>query len=85
LIASFDYIQIYDKTSDTLWYTWAWSQNAKTVRYIEWRRTKALGIRMRHRKQRPTAFAGYRVDCCSVRKQVHRVESRTEYYWELRS
>jgi len=30
-------------------------------------------------------FAGYRVDGWTVRKQVHRVESRMEYSWELRS
>ena len=30
-------------------------------------------------------FAGYRVDGRTVRKQVHRDESRMEYYWELRS
>ena len=30
-------------------------------------------------------FAGYRVDGRTVRKQVHRVEPRMEYYWELRS
>ena len=30
-------------------------------------------------------FAGYRVDSRTVRKQVYRVESRMEYYWELRS
>jgi len=30
-------------------------------------------------------FAGYHVDGQTVRKQVHRVESRMEYYWELRS
>jgi len=29
--------------------------------------------------------AGYRVDGRTDRKQVHRVESRMEYYWELRS
>jgi len=31
------------------------------------------------------SFAGYRVNCWIVRKQVHRFESRMEYYWELRS
>jgi len=30
-------------------------------------------------------FAGYHVDGRTVRKQVHHVESRMEYYWELRS
>ena len=30
-------------------------------------------------------FAGYHVDGRTVRKQVHRVESRVEYYSELRS
>ena len=30
-------------------------------------------------------FAGYRVDGRTVRKQAHHVESRMEYYWELRS
>ena len=45
---------------------------------------------MRHRKQRPTAvmycrFAGYHVDGRTARKQVHHVESRMEYYWELRN
>ena len=30
-------------------------------------------------------FAGYRVNGRTVRKQVHHVESRMEYYWELRS
>ena len=30
-------------------------------------------------------FAGYRVGGRTVSKQVHRVESRMEYYWELRS
>jgi len=30
-------------------------------------------------------YVGYRVDGRTVRKQVHRVESRMEYYWELRS
>jgi len=30
-------------------------------------------------------FAGYHVDGRTIRKQVHRVESRMEYYWALRS
>ena len=30
-------------------------------------------------------FAGYHDDGRTVRKHVHRVESRMEYYWELRS
>ena len=30
-------------------------------------------------------FAGYRVDGRTIRKLVHRVESRIEYHWELRS
>ena len=30
-------------------------------------------------------FAGYRDDGRTVHKQVHRVKSRMEYYWELRS
>jgi len=30
-------------------------------------------------------FAGYGVDGRTVRKQVHRVESPMEYYWESRS
>jgi len=30
-------------------------------------------------------FAGYHVGGRTVRKQVHRIESRVEYYWELRS
>ena len=30
-------------------------------------------------------FAGHHVDGRTVRKQVHHVESRMEYYWELRS
>jgi len=30
-------------------------------------------------------FAGYHVGGQTVRKQVHHVESRMEYYWELRS
>jgi len=30
-------------------------------------------------------FTGYHVDGRTVRKQVHHVESRMEYYWELRS
>jgi len=30
-------------------------------------------------------LAGYGVDGRTVRKHVHRVESRMEYYWELRS
>ena len=30
-------------------------------------------------------FAGYHVGGRTVRKQVHRVESRMEYYWGLRS
>jgi len=32
-------------------------------------------------RQRLCRFAGYRVDDRTVRKQVHRVESRMEYYW----
>ena len=30
-------------------------------------------------------FAGYDVDGRTVRQQVYHVESRMEYYWELRS
>jgi len=30
-------------------------------------------------------FAGYHVDFRTIRKQVHRVESRMEYFWALRS
>jgi len=30
-------------------------------------------------------FAGYHVDGRTIRKQVHHVEARMEYYWELRS
>jgi len=30
-------------------------------------------------------FAGYHVGGQTIRKQVHRVESPMEYYWELRS
>jgi len=36
-------------------------------------------------KVRLCRFAAYRVNCWTVRKQVHCVESRMEFYWELRS
>jgi len=29
-------------------------------------------------------YAGYRVDGRTVRKRVHRIESRMEYYWDSR-
>jgi len=34
---------------------------------------------------RLSSFAGYHVGGRTVRKQVHRVESRMEYYWKSRS
>jgi len=44
------------------------------------RPSQSFGDRLRSRR-----FAGYRVDGRTLRKQVHRDESRKEYYWELRS
>jgi len=70
-----------------------WPPNFKTgvavlFARLEWRRTKALGVQCatgNSDRQRLCRCAGYHVGGRTVRKQVHRVESRMEYYWELRS
>ena len=73
--------------------TWAWSQKHVTLKRfdveseLEWRIKHwafecATGNSDRLRLCR---FSGCRVDGRTVRKQVHRVESRMKYYWELRS
>ena len=67
------------------------TRNVKTVRRtirIEWGRIKRWAFECattNSDRLRLCRFAGYRVDCRTVRKQVHRVESRMEYRWELRS
>jgi len=91
LTASFDYIQIYNKKTPIHLSVKSETRNV-TLRCrvrIRMKTNKSVGL-----SNAPTEtvtdcglcrFAGYRVDGRTVRRQVHRVESRMEYYWELSS
>jgi len=64
LTASFDCIQIYNKTTITPEREVKTRNVKRFDEKVEWRRTKELGVRMRHRKQRPAAVMSFcRLSC----------------------